>query len=207
MRGWKGGENALVFGLLLLLAFDTAALDSVEVTAALETEGSNETLDLGPGERVGQKYRNYQSKNLRLGVGLGLGVLLGLDLTANDVLADIVLLGQVEESANLGGTLGTKTLGEDDIGQSGDVLLALLDDNEGEDGDIGGDDAATDGLALALTGAAGAVARVAVGEEKADTVGNEDTLLHGETLLVVSTGDTEDVALPLVAQRVARDFL
>ncbi len=94
----------------------------------------------------------------------------------------------------------------DGIGQAGDVLLALLDDREGEDGEVGTDDAAADRLALALAAAAGAVARVAVGEEEADTVGGNDTLLHRETLLVVATGDAEDVALPLIAERVAGDL-
>ena len=46
-----------------------------------------------------------------------------------------------------------------------------------------------------------------VGEEETDTVGEEDTLLHGETLLVVSTSDTEDVTLPFVTERVSGDFL
>lgn len=94
----------------------------------------------------------------------------------------------------------------DDVGQAGDVGLALLDDAEGQDREIGGDDAAADGLAAALAGAAGLVARVAVGEEEADAVGVHDTLLHGETLLVVATGDAEDVALPLVAERLGRDL-
>jgi hypothetical protein len=39
---------------------------------------------------------------------------------------------------------------------------------------------------------------VTVGKEESDSVGEEDTLLHGETLLVVSAGNSEDVALPLV---------
>ena len=47
----------------------------------------------------------------------------------------------------------------------------------------------TDGLALALTSAAGAVAGVAVGEEQAHTGRVHDTLLHGEALLVVAAGD------------------
>jgi hypothetical protein len=34
-----------------------------------------------------------------------------------------------------------------------------------------------------------------------------DTLLHRETLLVVASGDLEDVALELVADAVARDFV
>ena len=48
---------------------------------------------------------------------------------------------------------------------------------------------------------------MAVGEEEADTVGDKDTLLHGETLLVVATSDAENVALPLIAQRVSRNLL
>ncbi len=66
--------------------------------------------------------------------------------------------------------------------------------------DVGTDDATTNGLALALTGAAGAVARVTLGEKETNTVGEEDTLLHGETLLVVTTTDAEDVTGPLLTE-------
>ena len=94
----------------------------------------------------------------------------------------------------------------DDVGQAGDVGITLLDDAEGEDGKVHADDAATDRLALALAGASGAVAGVAVGEEEADTGRVHDTLLHGETLLVVAAGDAEDVALELVADGVTGDL-
>ena len=145
--------------------------------------------------------------NVRLGVGLRVLLLGALDFSPDDVLADVILLGEVEELADLGRPLGTETLGEDVVGQAGDLVLALLDDHEGEDSDVRADDAAADGLALALAGAAGAVARVAVREEEADTVGEEDALLHGEALLVVAASDAEDVALEFVAEGVARDFL
>lgn len=57
-----------------------------------------------------------------------------------------------------------------------------------------------------------------VGEEEADTVVGEDTLLHGETLLVVSSSNTrrwgsdyesipENVTLPLIAELVSGNFL
>lgn len=118
----------------------------------------------------------------------------------------VVILAEAEEPLDLGRALGAETLGVNDVGQAGDLALALLDDAEGDDGEVGGDDAAADGLAAALTRAASAVARVALGEEEADTVGVHDTLLHGETLLVVATGDAEDVALPLVAERVGGDL-
>ena len=94
----------------------------------------------------------------------------------------------------------------DDVGETGDLLVTLLDDGEGDDGHVVADDAAVDRLALALTGAAGAVAGVAVGEQQPDTAGVHDTLLHGETLLVVASGDAEDVALELVADGVTRDL-
>jgi hypothetical protein len=94
-----------------------------------------------------------------------------------------------------------------DVGQAGDVALTLLDDNEGKDSQIGTDDATTDGLSLALSGATGAVARVALGEKKLDTGGQQHSLLHRETLLVVTTGDLEDVALKLVADGVTGNLL
>lgn len=95
----------------------------------------------------------------------------------------------------------------DDVGEAGELALALLDDGEGEDSQVHADNATTDGLSLALTGTAGSVAGVALGKEKSDTGRMQDTLLHGETLLVVSTGDAEDVAFELITEVVAGDFL
>lgn len=46
-----------------------------------------------------------------------------------------------------------------------------------------------------------------VGKEKTDTVGEKDTLLHGETLLVVTAGDTEDVTFEFITERVGGDLL
>ncbi len=79
------------------------------------------------------------------------------------------MLGETEESSDLGGTLGTETLGVDRIGKAWDITIALLDDGKSEDRKILTNDAATDGLALAFTGSSGSVAGVAVGEEELDT--------------------------------------
>lgn len=115
----------------------------------------------------------------------------------------IVILGEAEELADLRGALRTETLGVHNVGDTWDVILALLDDGESEHREIHRNDAATDRLALALTGAASAVAGVAVAEKESDTSGVHNTLLHGEALLVVATGDLEDVALELIANTVA----
>jgi len=184
------GDESVVFGLLLLLRVGTPTCDGAEVAAALETERGDETLD----------FRS-------LGVWLGIRLLRALNLTPDDILANVVLLGQVEEFPDLGSPLGTETLGEDVLREAGEGGVTLLDDHEGEHGDIGTNDAAADGLALALAGAAGAVAGVAVGKEELDTIREEDTLLHGETLLVVSSGDAEDVALEFIPKGVSGDFL
>lgn len=144
---------------------------------ALQALGSNQTLDLG---------------------GLGvLGLALLGDSTADNKLADIIVLGQGEEAADLGGTLGAETLGDNGVGQTGEVVLTLLDDGQSEDGEVQtgdgwkgkgvsmllirfvrglfeGTHTTTDGLALALTSAARAVAAVAVGEEQTGTDGEED---------------------------------
>ena len=71
------GDQGLVLSIGLLGVLSTTLLESQDVTLALENDGGNKTLDLGG-----------------LGVGLLLGVL-GLNLTTNDKLADIILLGQV----------------------------------------------------------------------------------------------------------------
>jgi hypothetical protein len=118
----------------------------------------------------------------------------------------IIILGEAEELADLGGALGAETLGVDDVGEAGDVALALLHDAEGKHGQVHGDDAAADRLALTLTSASGSVAGVALGEQEAHTGWVHNTLLHGEALLVVASSDAEDVALELVADAVAWDL-
>jgi len=184
------GEASLILCLLGLLVVDASVLEGAEVAAALEPDGGYEALDFGG-----------------LGIWLRSFFLLAGDLSSDDKLAYIVLLLEVEESADLGRTLGAETFGEDGVGEAGDLLLALLDDDEGEYRNVGADDAPTDGLALALARAAGAVARVAVGEQESHTVREKDALLHWETLFIVSTCDAENVALEFVADRIAGHFL
>jgi hypothetical protein len=132
----------------------TAALDGNALALALEALGGNQTLDLG-------------------GLGVVLLALLG-DSTADDELADIVLLVETEEATDLGGTLRTEALGDNGVGEAGELALALLDDAQSENGKVETGDGTADGLALALTGTAGTVAAVAVGEEQTGTGGEEN---------------------------------
>lgn len=196
--------HVLELHLLLLLRYQTALLERVEVTAALEASRGDEALDLGTKRLLRQLPVAFirVGGHSRLSVRLRVLLLRALNLAADNILPHVVLLGQVEEPADLRRALRSEPLGNNGVRQAGDVAIALLDDHAGEDGDVRANDAAAHGLSLALTCAARAVARVSVGEEEADTVREENTLLHREALLIVSTGDAEDVALPFVAERV-----
>lgn len=182
-------EDLGVLGSSVLGSLGLATLECDPVALVLETLRSNETLDAR-------------------GLGVWLGtLLLWLNFTTDDELADIIFLAETKETADLGGPLGSETLWVDSVGETWNLLLTLLDDGESEDGQVHTDDATTDGLPLALTSATWAVARVAIGEKESDTGWVHDTLLHWETLLVVATGDLEDVSLPLITDTVCWHLL
>lgn len=148
-----GKELGVVVGSLAG-SLSAAALDGNALALVLQALGSNQTLDLG-------------------GLGVLLLALLG-DSAADDELADVVLLVEAEEAADLGGTLGAEALGNNGVGQTGELALTLLNNGQSENGQVQTGDGTTDGLALALTSAAGAVAAVAVGEEQTGTGGEEN---------------------------------
>jgi len=145
---------------------------------------------------------------LRGDQALDLGGLRGLAFTdaADDVLAHIVFLGEAEQLADLGGTLRSQTASGGLVGEAGDVSVTLLDDGELHDGEVMVGDGTANGLALAGARAALTEGLHALLEEQADAVGGEDTLHHGETLLVIATGDAEDVTLEGRAQKRAVHF-
>jgi hypothetical protein len=158
-------------------------------TLALQDDGRNETLDLG-------------------GLALGLlSFLLGGNLTTDDVLADIILLAQVKKLADLAGTLRSQTTGNSGVGETRKRGLASLGNDKGEGRKVGSDNASTDRLALALTITAFAETLVSLSEEQTNTLVRQNTLHHGETLLVVSSRHLKDVALPFVTEKVGLNFL
>ena len=53
----------------------------------------------------------------------------------------------------------------------------------------------------------GSVARLALAEEEPDTLVGQDTLFHGKSLLVVSSGDSHNVTLELVSEGFGVDLL
>ena len=66
------------------------------------------------------------------------------------------LLNTVEFSDSTG-SLGTHSSGLDGVGKSGNFLVSLLDEGEGEHLDIGANNASSDGFSLSLSGSFGSV--------------------------------------------------
>lgn len=130
------------------------------MTATLKADRGDQSLDFGAGISIVREANlsKISLEYLRLSVRLSVLLLGALNLPTNDILPDIVLLRKVKEPPNLSSPLGTETLGEYVVGQTGDFVVALLDNNHRENSDIGADDATANGFALALTGATGAVA-------------------------------------------------
>ena len=179
----------LVVGLLVgdLLGVAGGLLVDL-LAAAAESDGGDEALDLG-------------------GNGAVALTLLSGDGTADDELADVVLLGQVEELADAGSTLGTKALSDGLIGDVGDLSVSLLNNNNVDGGHLGRDDASVNGLSAAISLTAVGVVAVGSVQKKADSAGGQNSLLHGKSLAIEASSNAEDISLPGVAQEVSRDIL
>jgi hypothetical protein len=177
-----GIVSSIMLGLLC-----TASLESYTMSLALKHDRGNEAL------------------NLRSLVTLLLS-LLWWEWALNNVLSDVILLGQIEQFSDMGGSLGSQTTGNADVGQSSDFLLSLLHHGERQSTQVSVDDAPTNRFSLSLTTTAWTVARVSLGEQKTNSNICENTLLHWKSLLIVSTGNPEYITLPVISQTISLYF-
>lgn len=182
-----GGEELLIlssssFGVLptLLTLLSDGALSA-------ETFLSDEALDFG---------------------GFEESLISAFDLTTDNVFAHIILLLVESEGLNnVVATLHAESVGAFNISDTFNFFVALLHDSQEESSDIGTDNAATAGLAGAFTSTHGLVAGTTFLVKDAGSAVDQDTLLHLETLLVVTASNFEDVALELFTHDFAVNFL
>jgi hypothetical protein len=86
-------------------------------------------------------------------------------------------------------------------------LLALLDDGDWQALDFRADNASSDGLSLSFSSSFGSVALSARSEEKFESGAGEDTLFHGKTVLIIATGNFEDISLEFVTKWISFNLL
>ena len=82
-------------------------------------------------------------------------------------------------------------------------MITDLNDGEEKSGKICSNDASSDRFSLSFTGSSWSVGGVTFAEKKSDSALNHNALLHWETVLVVTTSNSEDVSLVLISHRVA----
>jgi len=104
------GQQLRVLVRSILGGLGASSLQCDAVSLVLHALRGDESLDLGG-----------------LSVGFCAFFLRG-DFAADYELANVILLGQTKKFPDLRGSLGTKTLGVDRVGEAGDVTIALLDD-------------------------------------------------------------------------------
>jgi len=68
-------------------------------------------------------------------------------------------------------------------------------------------DAASNGLSLSLTASSDSVATVTITHENSGSASHENTLFHGESVLIVAAGNLEDISLELITEVVTSDLL
>ncbi len=195
--------------VLLLRSRLAGGAESLEELLVVSSKGSSAgtSLELGLEALALTTLEGGGDETLDLG-DLGDGGLSGaLDLTGNDVLADVVLLGKVEELSDLRGTSGGEGTGDEDVGDSLDGGLSTGLDDDVDDRDVRADDATTDGLSLAASVALRSVETLVLAEEEEFTLGKEDSLLHGETVLIVTSLDLEGVVGVLVTEDLSRNLV
>jgi hypothetical protein len=165
------GKESLVFGLLCLLGIQSSVFERSEVTAALETDWSDQALDLGTAKGAGQLVALVTStigrellEDLRFSVWFGALLLLAGYLSANDEFSNVVFLLEVEELSDLGGSLGSKAFRKDIVRKTGDFLFTLFDNDKGEDSHVGSNDTPSHRLAFPLSGTTCSIARVPIRE-------------------------------------------
>ena len=82
---------------------------------------------------------------------------------------NIILLAKTKESSDLGGSLGTQSLRHNNVGETWDVLLTLLDNGQSKDRQILANNATANRLSPSLASPSRSIAGVPVGEEESDS--------------------------------------
>ena len=139
---------------------------------------------------------NRSDQTLYLGclVSLMFAFFLGKS-SLNDILSNVVLFGKVVQLADLPNPLWAQSTWLHFVRESRDIGVPLADNDEIEHTQTVIDNAAVDRLTPPLSGTSRSETAVSLLEEQLDAASSEYTLLHWETLFVISTTDANNVSL------------
>ena len=200
------GQELGILSCLLPSLLTFLLLQGFQMALSLESAWSNKALDF------------WGLVTLGLPLFQGEGPL-------EDVLTNIVIFVEGIELPDLSHSLWPQSSRDGFVSKARDVCFSLLHHHKVKDAQGTINNAATHRFASPLSSTTGAEARLALFEEELDTTIGKDTLLHGETLLVISSRYTNSVPLdkrtnsthlqkvrsnyylPLITQKVTVHFL
>lgn len=208
-RGGEGGHLLGVLNSTRALAVSTARSGNSGQVLAASLSGLADLLDgdLSLLGTAGLDDRSDEALNLG-GLQAVLLAILG-HTAAHNVLAHIILAGEVEQLADAVGALGAETAGSSRVSETLDLGVTALGDGDVQNGNITGNNATTDVLAAALTLVAteGVVTNGSALEEEGNTAGSEHSGHHGETILIRSSAETEHVSGELLSENSTIDII
>jgi len=133
--------------------------------------------------------------------------LVSFQFSSDDKVSDIVFLFEVKQLPDLVSPLWPQSSVDSSVSNTGDFIITFSDDNGRDNGQIVVNNATSNSFSLSLTGSFAGITGLAFLHEKSDSVSAEDTLFHGETLFILTSGDSKDVAFEFFAEWVSGDFV
>jgi len=183
------GHKFPVGGFSFFGSFNSRSSSSFLASFSLKSNWSDESLDLWC-------------------LGSGFGVLfISFQFSSDDKRSDIVFLFEIEQFSDLVSSFWSQSSVNNGVGQTGDFVVTFSDDAGGDNGQIVVNDATSDGFSLSFTGSFAGVSRSALFHEKSNSMSDEDTLFHGETLFIFTSGDSKNVSFEFIAQWIGGYFV
>jgi len=216
LLGLCGGSrlSSLVFSSKIGSVFNTNGMSSLLFQGfekfnifSFAGSGSLPGFDLGSLEDSLSSKSDIGDESLDSGgLIVDLSSLFDFSGVEDNISSGIVLLCEVEKFSDSGGSLGTSSSWLLFIGESFNGCITLLNDAKSQSRDIGSNDTSSNGFLFSLTSSSGSIGGVSFRHEDTGSASNENTLLHGKSVLVVSSCDLQDVILPAVTKGISRDF-
>jgi len=132
----------------------------------------------------------------------------GGQISSDNEFGDIVFLVQVEKLSDFGSSFGTQSLvGNGVVGEAWDVGISSFDNDARNSGHVVIVDATSDGFPLSFTSSLRVITAGSTLQQQSLSLRSQNTLFHGETLLVFATSESDDVAFPFVTKGVEGNFV
>jgi len=123
-----------------------------------------------------------------------------LNLSHDDVLSNIILLSKSERLSNVANSLWSESSWSLRISESWNLTLTFNQNFEEDSSKIWSTNATSNWLSLSLTSSSWSVKSGSLSHQNSDSTVDKNTLLHGESLFIISTGDSQSVTLELWSQ-------